>query len=142
MKQFNSFRLNESVDNNLQTLLDNLFEMYVTIQHHHWNVVGNNFGEYHAFFGTLYGLAYDNLDMTAEQIRGAGENAKVNIHDYAINPQTDERAMMADCVRLMNQVKGTATAAASDAGPGLSNYLEGLIDTLTKYIWMAESYLK
>lgn len=141
MKTFKQL-INEEKSVNLQTLLDTLFSAYVTIQHHHWNVVGENFGEYHEFFGDLYGFAYDNVDKTAEQIRALGLPAKLSKINTNISTNMPSKSMMQDCLDKLNSIRTEAVKANEMATGGLSNYLEGLIDEISKKIWMAESYLK
>lgn len=145
MKTYNLL-VEELQDNSLQNLLKRVFEMYVTIQHYHWNVEGENFGEYHAFFGDLYEFAYNNVDRIAEQIRVNKEKVKLDETRVMVNESMTAKEMMYSSVELMNSVKTLASVANESAkktnNVGLSSYLEDFIDRISKNIWMAESYTK
>jgi starvation-inducible DNA-binding protein len=68
--------------NALATLLsDNIVIKYV-FQSAHWNVVGQDFHQYHSFFGELYEDVDDAIDIIAEDIRKLGAPAPSMLSDF------------------------------------------------------------
>lgn len=68
--------------NALATLLsDNVVIKYV-FQSAHWNVTGQDFHQYHDFFGELYEDVDDAIDVIAEDIRKLGAPAPSMLSDF------------------------------------------------------------
>ena len=65
----------EELHNSLKIVLADTFTMYFRTHSYHWNVIGPNFSEYHAFFGSLYEELFGAVDLIAEQIRAVNSFA-------------------------------------------------------------------
>jgi starvation-inducible DNA-binding protein len=136
----------------LKTALADTFAMYWKALEFHWNVEGQNFSEYHAFFGSIYDELSDALDVLAEQIRM--QKTYVPALERLLSIKTisvstgpiDASAMMKTLVQDNKAVVNSLTTAyntAEEAGEfGLSNILQDRISAHKKHGWMLESFTK
>ena len=68
--------------NALATLLsDNVVIKYL-FQSSHWNITGQDFHQYHDFFGALYADVEGAIDVVAEDIRKLGAPAPAMLSDF------------------------------------------------------------
>ena len=58
----------EELHNALKIVLADTFTMYFKTHSFHWNVIGPNFNDYHAFFGTLYTELHGAVDLVHDHI--------------------------------------------------------------------------
>lgn len=133
--------------NKLNKLLASSFTMYLKAQMFHWNVTGQDFFQYHDFFGKLYGDLYASVDQTAEQIRALGSMAPGSlaqfkeisiVNDQLTVPSIQEMiSILSVDNNLILGVLQEVHEAASDARQhGLLNYIEGRMDIHKKHGWM------
>lgn len=54
-------------------VLSNTFIMYFKAHSYHWNVEGNDWYQYHNFFGDIYSELWAAVDLIAENIRVTGD---------------------------------------------------------------------
>ena len=54
---------------NLKVLLASVNSLSIKAQNFHWNVEGDNFPQYHEYFGNFYEEVYSAVDKIAEYIR-------------------------------------------------------------------------
>jgi len=144
----------------MEQLLDALKRAFATthafyIKSHgfHWNVVGNDFPQYHEFFETIYSEVYGAVDPFAEHIRAAGGYAPASytelgrlaaIEDELSVPIAMDmiRILYEDNQTVLNSLR-TAYEAAEAAGEiGLSNFLQDRYDVHTKHAWQLRSTLR
>jgi starvation-inducible DNA-binding protein len=137
----------------LKKAFANTHAMYVKSHGYHWNGVGNNFPQYHAFFETIYSEVYGAIDGFAEHIRAYGGYAPASYTELArladiqdelsVPPMLDMiQVLYADNQTVMNSLR-TAYEAAEAAGEiGLSNYLQDRYDMHTKHAWQLRSTLR
>lgn len=126
---------------------------YIKTHGFHWNVVGSDFPQYHAFFDAIYNEVYDSIDSFAEHIRACRGYAPASYS--AISSLTsikDENGVPAamdmiqqlydDNQTVLNSLK-VAHAAADQAGEiGLSNFLQDRYDAHCKHAWQLRSTLR
>jgi starvation-inducible DNA-binding protein len=119
-------------------------------QFFHWNVKGQDFFQYHDFFGDLYADAYAAVDQTAEQIRALDGTAYGSFTQYLslseIECQTTVPSLQEmvsilyrDNETIIDVLKQTHETAEKYNERGLVNYLEGRIDTHKTRGWMLRS---
>lgn len=137
----------------LNKLLASSFTMYLKTHQFHWNVEGQDFHQYHEFFGNLYQEIHGSVDTTAEQIRALGGYAKGSLAEYkelsTVRDQVTIPAIQemlailgrdnAAVIAILNEVHDAATAQKEY---GLINYIEGRIDTHKKHGWMLRASMK
>ena len=68
--------------NALATVLSDSVVLKYTFQGAHWNVTGQDFAQYHTFFGMLYEDVDGAIDVIAEDIRKLGAPAPSNLSDF------------------------------------------------------------
>lgn len=137
----------------MQKLLASSFAMYLKAHQFHWNVEGQDFHQYHDFFGDLYEEIWGSVDTTAEQIRALNAKAKGSLADFkeisVIRDQVnspDIQEMNAilyrdneSLIAVLNEVHDEATKQRQF---GLINYIEGRIDTHKKHGWMLRASMQ
>lgn len=137
----------------LKRAFANTHAMYIKSHGYHWNGVGNDFPQYHAFFESIYGEVYGAIDSFAEHIRACGGYAPASYTELArLTDIQDELGVpsMLDMIQVLysdNQIVlnslRTAYQAAEAAGEiGLSNYLQDRYDVHTKHAWQLRSTLR
>lgn len=131
----------------LNKLLASSFAMYLKTQMFHWNVTGQDFFQYHDFFGKLYDDLYQSVDATAEQIRAVGGYAHGSLTQYKENSIVNDQITVPSIQEMIsilsvdnNLVLGVLVEVHDIASRlnqyGLLNYIEGRIDTHKKHGWM------
>ena len=128
-------------------LLASSYAFSLKAQFFHWNVTGQDFSQYHDFFGKLYAEVYEAGDQTAEQIRALNGTAYGSFTQYMSlsevecqttvpNLQEMVSILYRDNETTINVLKEVHEAAERYNERGLVNYIEGRIDTHKKHGWM------
>jgi starvation-inducible DNA-binding protein len=145
--------MNDQLIKSMKTAHANTFAFYLKTQGFHWNVEGENFPQYHAFFETIYSEVYGVVDTFAEQIRALGSYAPAglgrllelsNIEDQReiVDARTMLEILYQDNQTVLESV-GQAYELAENAGEhGLSNFLAERQDAHKKHAWMIRATLK
>lgn len=138
----------------LKKLLANMFLMYFKTHSYHWNVEGQNFSQYHEFFGDLYESLHSCIDGIAEQIRTLDVYAPISLEDMY-----SAKSIMEDSVRpaspadmfgnllsanteVTKSLQAVFDSATSENNQGLADFAAGLLDAHAKHAWMLKSFLK
>jgi starvation-inducible DNA-binding protein len=141
--------MNELIEKS-NKLLATSFAFYLKAQFFHWNVRGQDFFQYHDFFGELYTDVYGAVDQTAEQIRALEAIAYGSLTQYLslseVECQTTVPTLQEmvsilyrDNETIISVLKEVHEAAERYNERGLVNFLEGRIDTHKKHGWMLRS---
>lgn len=126
------------------------FALYLKAHLFHWNVEGQDFHQYHDFFGGFYNEIWGSVDATAEQIRALGAKAKGSLTEFkelsVIRDQmtqlslSEMNAMLyrdnEAIIAVLNEVHAEAEKQRQY---GLLNYIEGRLDTHKKHSWMLKA---
>lgn len=138
------------ITDSLKVLLANHIEASLVVQGFHWNVEGQNFQQFHDFFGEVYEMYYSQVDNLAEYIRIVSVtteyvNASVDVvasnktitAKIVVGPQpvdmTKEIIKVNDTLLTgFKQLFDEANIARED---GLADYCAGQIDCLGKLKW-------
>lgn len=133
--------------------LSDSFAFYLKAQGYHWNVEGDDFQQYHEFFGNLYEEVYSGIDCLAEQIRTldaypqgslSGMKMYATIEDEIQVPVAD--VMLSNLFRDNKKVIDSLTEAYKMCERfsefGASNFLQDRITAHKKHEWMLRSFLK
>lgn len=136
----------------LKKALGDTFNFYLKAQYYHWNVEGINFHPLHELFGKIYEDAQGATDTIAELIRtldvkapGHKESSMVSsimtdgdVPDggtMAANLEADNNLVI---IALMSAYK----VAEEQGEIGVSNSLQGRIETHQKHGWMLRATAK
>lgn len=138
----------------LKTLLATAYALSIKAQNFHWNVEGQDFPQYHDFFGNFYEEVYNNtIDRTAELIRQLDSYTPGSILRYAelsqIQDQTKiPRAMLMmeelfqDNAIILDMYKQAFHVAEEADEQGIANFIAERIDAHAKWQWQLRSILK
>lgn len=143
----------EELINSLKVLLADVVTFYFKAHGHHWNVEGDDFPQFHAFFGEIYEDAYGSIDPIAENIRKCGDYAPFRLERFIeyrtvvdTNVTPEEVDMSTDLLLANTQVLATlyrAFAAATAANSqGIANFLAERIDQHEKWAWQLRAIVK
>ena len=137
----------------MRKVLANSFVFYLKAQNYHWNVEGDDFPQYHEFFGKIYGEVYGSIDTTAEQIRALGDYAPgslkrfielSDLQEEVAVPELEQmiRNLFIDNNLIINNLNETFKQAENYDQQGLMNYLADRIDRHKKHAWMLRACMK
>lgn len=135
----------------MKVLLASTFSLYLKSHNYHWNVTGQNFAQYHEFFGDFYEEIHGSVDTTAEEIRKLGAFAPGALTRYAELSVVDDETMIPESAIMFARlardndavirVLYEARQLADEVGAfGTVNYLEDRISTHEKHAWMLKSF--
>lgn len=137
----------EELHNALKIVLADTFTMYFKTHSFHWNVIGPNFNDYHAFFGTLYTELHGAVDLIAEQIRAVNSFAPASlnrldeltrIEEANTIPAADRmfQILINDNNIVLDSLKQAYDLADKNEELGLANFLQDRMDIHKKHAWM------
>lgn len=135
-----------------KVLLGNMFVLYMKAHAYHWNYIGDNFPQYHAFFGDFYESVHGELDVVAEHIRAMDSFAPpsmtrlIELSEIKEDPQIpkpdkmfqnlyDANEQVLACLNECFELSGREKAW------GWQNYVQDLITEHKKKRWMLKATL-
>jgi starvation-inducible DNA-binding protein len=139
---------------NLKVLLGSVYSFSVKVQYFHWNVEGDNFPQYHEFFGNLYEEVYNNsIDKIAEYIRTLDVYAPGSftrfqelsiIEDQLKVPRAELmfEELYHDNSKLIDLLNQCFASAEDENNQGIANFIAERLDAQAKHQWMIRSILK
>lgn len=137
----------------MDKLLASSFSLYLKAHAFHWNVEGQDFFQYHEFFGKFYNEVWGSVDTTAEQIRALGAKAKGSLTEFKelsvvrdqmtpLSIQQMVSALYRDNEAIIAVLTDVHAEAEKEMLFGLLNYIEGRIDTHKKHSWMLKASMQ
>jgi len=137
----------------LKVLLASVNSLFIKVQYFHWNVEGDNFPQYHDFFGNLYEEIYSSVDKIAEYIRTLDTYAPGSLTRYAeltiIQDQLKvPRAelmfaeLFEDNAKMIELLNHCFASASQENKQGIANFIAERLDAHEKHQWMIRSVLK
>lgn len=138
--------------NALQDLLADTVAFYLKAHGAHWNVVGEEFQQYHELFGEIYEDAQEAVDPTAELLRKLNAPALGDIREIASRadgePVADDNdaESLAEAVYTANEMVLDCIARAIDEATrlnmqGILNFLAERQDMHQKWSWQLRASL-
>jgi starvation-inducible DNA-binding protein len=133
-------------------LLGNEVVMYFKAQGHHWNVVGNDFAQFHDFFQEIYEDVYSAIDPTAERIRVLGSPAPYRLVEFARASDIQDAEVGQNAMEMckdlydanevvLDSLNNCLTIATSYNEQGHINFLAGRIEMQEIWRWQLSAYL-
>jgi len=143
----------ETLQEIMKKVLADTFALYLKAHQYHWNVEGQNFPQYHEFFGNLYEELHGAVDPIAEEIRALDAYAPgsftrflelTEIEDELAVPAGVEmaRRLMTDNERVLATLNVAFKLADTMDKQGLADFIAGRIDVHNKHGWMLRSITK
>jgi starvation-inducible DNA-binding protein len=128
-----------------------LFVLFQKTWVYHWNVVGEDFKQFHDLFGEQYEALFDEVDRIAEHMRFLNVKPVPTLsritevsHVTETNSGLDSMGMIRDLleghqkiVELLTQVSDEAETSKSK---GTINLVDDLNEAHGKFIWMLRSF--
>ena len=138
---------------NLKTLLASVYGFSIKAQYFHWNVEGDNFPQYHEFFGELYEEVYSAVDKIAEYVRtldvySPGSFTRFQelsiIQDQLKVPRAELmfEELYSDNEQLIGLLNECFASATEENKQGIANFIAERLDAHEKHQWMIRSILK
>jgi len=138
--------------NALQDLLADTVSFYLKAHGAHWNVVGEEFAQYHELFGEIYEDAQGAIDPTAELLRKLNAPALGDIREVASRAEGEPVAddndaeSLAEAVYSANEMVLDCIAHAIDEATrlnmqGILNFLAERQDMHQKWSWQLRASL-
>lgn len=135
-----------SLSEELKGLLADVIAFSFKAQGYHWNVEGDDFPQFHAFFGDIYEDAEGSIDPIAENIRKVGEYAPFRLTRFVeltsipeTNVTSDHEDMTMDLYMsnkiVIQKLYSAFNAAVSENKQGIANFLSERIDMHEKWDW-------
>lgn len=141
------------LSDNLKVLLASTNSLSIKAQNFHWNVEGDNFPQYHEFFGNFYEEVYSSVDKIAEYIRTLDSYAPGSLSRYAeltiIEDQTKIprpnlmfAELLSDNEKMIDLLNACFSSAEEENKQGIANFIAERLDAQEKHGWMLRSILK
>ena len=141
------------LSDNLKVLLASTNSLSIKAQNFHWNVEGDNFPQYHEFFGNFYEEVYGSVDRIAEYIRTLDSYAPGSLSRYTeltiIEDQTKIprpnlmfAELLSDNEKMIDLLNGCFSSAEDENKQGIANFIAERLDAHEKHQWMIRSILK
>lgn len=135
----------------LKIVLASAFSLYLKAHNYHWNVTGQNFGEYHNFFSEYYTAVHASVDLYAEHVRMLGAYSPGSLKRFLeLTRIADETAipgakfmfvrLASDNQLFLNELRDLADMAETMGERGLVATLETQIQYHEKMQWMLTAY--
>lgn len=137
----------------LKQLLADLVGFYFRAHGYHWNVVGEDFAQYHELFGEIYEDVYGSIDPLAENVRKLGGFPPVSLKEFAEESSLagtelvggSPKALAADLLlaneALVEELKGAFSMMDAANEQGVADFIAGRIDAHQKWSWQLASSL-
>lgn len=138
--------------NALATLLSDTIMFRYLAQGAHWNIIGQDFHQYHEFFGEIYADADGASDTLAEDIRKLGSPAPVMLSDFirlSNIPEMFVGSSIQESVKacyeaneiIISDISEAFKCASSCNEQGIANDLADRDSMHKKWRWMLSSSL-
>lgn len=131
----------------------NNFTYYLESHNAHWNTVGPDFPQYHAFLKEIYEDAQTSIDDYAEKTRQLHafahgtyidiirESKLVDPTDIPVDPTVIFKQILGDNDILVQHLQDTYDQAGKVREYGIQNFLADRIDAHKQQAWMLRSIL-
>ena len=141
------------LSDNLKVLLASTNSLSIKAQNFHWNVEGDNFPQYHEFFGNFYEEVYGSVDKIAEYIRTLDSYAPGSLTRYAEltiiedqvkipRPNLMFAELLSDNEKMIDLLNACFSSAEEENKQGIANFIAERLDAQEKHGWMLRSILK
>lgn len=137
----------KALNDAITELFNDNFSYYYKAHSFHWNILGEDFPQYHNFFGNVYERALDQVDSLAEWLRRFDANPPQVLQKIGQDGMlvTDfhqgVQILLADSEAYVGKLKAASLIASELNEQGILNFFAELIDEHQKENWMFKSIL-
>jgi starvation-inducible DNA-binding protein len=128
--------------------------LYIKTKNYHWNVIGPDFSERHAFFREQYEALDEAIDEVAERVRDLNGNSLGTYSEYLQHGKLKESAgdypddlkmisnLLADHEQIIRTLRKDADRCEDEYHDmGTNDFLIGLMEKHEKMAWMLRAHL-
>jgi starvation-inducible DNA-binding protein len=139
----------------LGRLLADEYVLYTKARNFHWNVVGPQFAQLHAFFEQQYEKLEAVIDEVAERVRSLGLPAPGTLAEFTKATRLTEQPgehpaadvmierLLADHEAIVREVRRDICTCAERLGDvGTSDFLTGVLEGHENMAWMLRAHLE
>ena len=138
---------------NLKVLLATSFTFYLKSHKFHWNVMGQDFAEYHEFFGGIYEEVYGSIDTYAETIRTVGEMSPGSLIEFAeLSEIDDEESFISSGMEMISKLKEdndviitllkeAFVVSEEEEAYDISDFISARLAAHKKHGWMISAFM-
>lgn len=137
----------------LKTLLANNITMYLKASGFHWNVEGDDFTQFHNFFGAVYEDVYGVIDPLAENLRKLRAMAPFAVSTIDTLRTIEDKPTSSDALEMVvaltdandimiENIAAAFKAATAVGEQGIANFLADRDGMHKKWRWQMDSMLK
>ena len=138
--------------NALATVLSDSVVLKYIFQGAHWNVTGQDFGQYHTFFGMMYEDVDDAIDIIGEDIRKLGSSTPSMLSDflrltsisetpYGVSVQELLKACYEANEIIISDINVTLDLASAANEQGIADDMAARDSAHKKFRWMMKASL-
>jgi starvation-inducible DNA-binding protein len=143
----------EELINLIKVLLADNITLKLKSHGYHWNVEGDDFPQYHEFFGDIYADYEQATDTYAEWLRKLDSYAPfklsrfIQLNEIGEPEVTSDPMMMASDLLMANdmvteKLKNAFDMATTQRQQGLANFFADRMDMHQRWHWMLSASLK
>lgn len=137
----------------LKSVVADLVVLKFKAHGYHWNVEGDDFPQYHAFFEAIYEDIDGSIDPFAENIRKLGDYAPYKLSRFAgltsfeetqvtSDPEVMCADLLADNEKFIAKLMDVFDEADSERQQGIANFIAERIDMHQKWSWQLRASVK
>lgn len=143
-----------TVAKELSILLADEYVLMTKTRHAHWNVIGPDFMEKHAFFDQQYAQVAEFVDQVAERIRSLGHFPPATLSKFLeltqlTEPDFEEHSSLGFIRELLSDHESIISFLRSHIVPfadtyqdmGSSDFITGLMEEHEKMAWFLRAHL-
>jgi starvation-inducible DNA-binding protein len=133
----------------VQKVVNEMVVLGMAAQRAHWNVMGENFEQYHALFGAIYTDVFESLDSVAEEIRKMGVfvdnltnmvmNSSFKDDSSATDPESLIESLLEKNMALNASVLEAFTIANESNAQGTADVLAARDGMHKKWSWQLKA---
>lgn len=142
-----------SLVNELKVLLADVVNLSFKAWGYHWNVEGDDFPQFHRFFGEIHDDIDGSIDPIAENIRKIGDYAPFRMARFVEMTGISEMNVMPEEVNMSQdlyvanqtviaRLYSAFNAATAENKQGVADFLAGRIDMHEKWDWQLRVIVK
>jgi starvation-inducible DNA-binding protein len=133
----------------VQKVVNEMVVLGMAAQRAHWNVMGENFEQYHALFGAIYTDVFESLDSVAEEIRKMGVfvdnltnmvmNSSFKDDSSATDPESLIESLLEKNMALNASILEAFTIANENNAQGTADVLAARDGMHKKWSWQLKA---
>jgi starvation-inducible DNA-binding protein len=137
----------------LKELQSMAMKIYAQSHGYHWNVVGRDFKQDHAFLLEIYEDVFDSIDAYAENLRKIGvkspfgleqlqQNSALRVNDSLdLNAEEMFAELIKTNLQIIDKLKDGFDIATKERENGIANFLADRQDKHAFWVWQLKSTL-